>query len=620
MSKGSPTHYLRANHQNRQPRRHVFIDTEASIEYDPDRQSQEQSFGLACARYLDNDPRRKAPKVTDRDYLDRSSLWADVTAHTRCGSRTVLWAHNLSYDLRISGALTELPALGWKVQAIVLDGFSCWARFTQPDRSLVCADFTSWANVPIETIGAWLRLEKPGLTFDGTAELRQEQLLERCRQDVHILHAAVAHVLEWVEQEQLGNLQITGAGQSWNAYRHRFMTERLLVHDDDRARKMERRAIWAGRTETFRHGIVNEPTFEWDLPRAYATVAQSTVLPTVWLGSLKRISVEAFRKMTADQTRRMLCEVSVTTESPWVCTEHDGRILWPVGKFRTTLWDCEIHALLERGASVRLYRTQVYTATPCLRDWATWILACLAQNDDSEPDVKIPAGASPDDIGADLRRHILKSWSRALIGRFALQYRSWEPFATSADTDLFLSDLTGPGQKRDAQLLQVGHDVFTLGEMTEGENSLPQITGYITAMCRVRLLSLIETAGWENVLYVDTDSLIVNAAGNRNLRARVDEGAAYGLSFKRAIDHLDLRGPRQLLAGGDRRFSGIPRHGKQLEDGTVTGEVWEGLGEALRNGRPDRVIVQYRTFNLTGMDKRREWLPDGTTRPITLNA
>lgn len=617
MSKGSPTHYLRLNHQNRQPRRHVFIDTEARIEYDPETQQQEQTWRLGVARYVDNDPRRRSPKVTDAEYESASALWHDVSAHTRSGTRTILWAHNLAYDLRISGAMSELPALGWRLQAIVLDGFSCWARFAQSDRSLVCADFTSWANVSIETIGGWLGMEKPQLEDNEAA------LFERCRQDVNILHAAVSHTLRWVETEELGNLQLTGAGQAWNAYRHRFMSERLLVHDDVKARSMERRAIWAGRTETFRHGIVTDPSFEWDLPRAYATVARDCLLPTVWLGSLPRLSVERFRKIHADSQRLSISECFIKTSHPIVATSHDDRILWPIGKFRSTLWDCEIHALLERGASVRLYRTQVYTATPCLRDWATWILARLAPNDNGEPVNEIPEGPAPGgSSGTLLENHILKAWSRSLIGRFALQYRSWEPFATADDTDLFLSDLagTGPGRTKNAQLMQVGHDVFTLGEMTESENSLPQITGYITAMCRVRLLSLIESAGWENVLYVDTDSLIVNALGNRRLQTRTaGTDTGFGLVFKRRIETLDLRGPRQLLADNDRRFSGIPKRGEQTGPDQVAGEVWEGIGEALRNGRPDRVIVQYRTFNLTGQDRRREWLPDGSTRPIELN-
>lgn len=615
MSKGSPTHYLRQNHQNRQPRRHIFIDTEARITYDPQTQQQEQTWRLGAARYLDNDPRRPAPKVTDADYQDVGSLWRDVTAFTRSGVRTVLWAHNLAYDLRVSNALTVLPELGWHLQAIVLDGFSCWARFTQPDRSLVCADFTSWANTSIESIAGMLGLEK--LPLGDT----DDALFDRCRQDVRVLHAAVAHVLKWVKEEDLGNLQVTGAGQAWNAYRHRFMNERLLVHDDERARTMERRAIWAGRTETFRHGLVTEPTFEWDLPRAYATCARDSDLPTVWLGSLKRLSVANFKKLHMAGDRRLLCEALITTTVPVVAASHNDRILWPVGTFRSTLWDCEIHALLERGASVRLYRTQVYTATPCLRDWATWILACLSPDDDGEPTGQSEGTPTDKGIGypgRELERHILKSWSRSLIGRFALQYRSWEPFAESDETDLFVSDLTGPGELANSQLLQVGRDIFTLGGMTEGENSLPQITGYITSMCRVRLLDLIESAGWENVFYVDTDSLIVNAEGSRLLRKRVGADGGYGLVYKRSFANLDLHGPRQLVADDDRRFSGIPKRGYVTDTGAVEAEVWEGLGEALRNGRPDKVIVQQRTFNLTGHDQRRTWLPDGTTEAIKL--
>lgn len=601
---GSPTHYLRHNLQNRQPRRHIFLDTEADVTYDPDHSQQEQSWRLGVARYVDADPRRKAPAVTDVDYRGLGPLWRDVSAFTRRGSRTLLWAHNLAYDLRISQGLIALPQLGWSLEAIVLDGQSCWARFKMDDRTLIMCDFTSWASIPLARIGGLINLPQVLFPADATDE---RSLFERCRRDVEILSEAVMSTLQWVESNDMGNLQITGTGQAWNCFRHRFLNERILVHDHPVARMMERKAIWTGRTEAFRHGRITTPTWEYDLPRAYATIARDVTLPTVWQGWLPRLSVEKFKALTS--TRSMLSDCVIETTKPIVPSfRNGGGIFWPVGKFRSTLWDCEISALLQHdsGARVRLYRTQVYTRTPCLRDWAAWILARLAPlaEGDAHPDTP-------------LQRVILKQWSRSLIGRFALQYRSWEPMGTADTSDLWVSELTGPGVGSNGQLMQVGHDILELGKLTESENSLPQLTGYITAMCRVRLYDLMCSAGHANVLYTDTDSLIVNAAGRRNLEARIAADGAYGLVLKHEIDDLDLQGPRQLTVNGERRFSGVPKKAQPAGNGEVLGEVWEGLGEALRNGRSGKVLVHERKFELKGQrDRRREWMPDGSTRPL----
>lgn len=611
---GNKTHYLRRNEQNRQSRRHVFFDTEARISYQQPIQRQEWLLG--CARFLDADTRRREPKLTDAEYFDNRELWQDVSDFTRPNTRTLVWAHNLAYDLRISNALEILPDLGWTLRAIVLDGISSWAKFSDDDkRTLVCTDFTSWASVPLAHIASLLGMETAPLP-----EIPEQDIpgtLARCRQDVRVLHAAVTHTLDWLREEELGNLQITGAGQAWSAYRHRFMSEKLLVHGDPAVRGTERRAIWAGRTEAWRHGTYsNDHLHEFDLQRAYATVARDCDMPTVYVGRLGNDTEDdgpgtasERGKLTADNVllwsgrkRRILADVTVTTSEPLVPTLHEDRILWPIGQFRSQLWDSEIALLAERGQDVRIHSALVYTATPCLHDWATWILGEL----------------SPDGTSSPLQQRILKQWSRSLIGRFALQYRQWEEVGTAEESDLYLAFQTGEDATPGSQILQAGRSILELGGMVDGENCLPQITGYITSVCRVRLWNLMQEAGLENLFYVDTDSLIVNSRGARNLSARIERDGAYGLVHKSAISRIEIQGPRQISIDGERRYSGVPRNAVASGDDEVAGEVWEGIGEALRNGRSDQVLVYERAFKLIGSDTRRNWLDNGRTEAVRI--
>lgn len=599
MPRGAAVHYLRGNAQSGQSRRHVIIDTEARWTYADGIQT--QSWLCGVAGYIDRDSRRKTPSRETTDYDDPTAMWHDIGEFTRSNARTIVWAHNLAYDLRISRALELLPESGWELQAIALDGISCWGKFTRDDHTLVLADFTSWAMVPLSRIGDWLGVPtKPR----PTDPFNVAQALDRCRGDVQTLGAAVEFTLDWLQREDLGNLQITGAGQGFTAFRHKHLTHKILVHDDADARRAERRAIWTGRTEAWHHGTINNiTTYEYDLQRAYATIARDVTLPTVYVGKLSTISLADLGRFS--RTRRLLCNCVIETPRPIVPTSNDGRILWPVGHFQSTLWDCEIHALLAGGANVRIGESYVYTSEPCLRDWALWILGRLdAQRGTDHP----------------LEQRILKSWSRSLIGRFALQYRSWLPLGTTEESNLILCRMIGEGEKKNAQLLHVGNNLFELGDMAEGENSLPQLTGYITAMCRVRLWELMNTAGLDHVYYVDTDSIITDRVGADRLESRIQSDGAYGLALKREIRHLELNGPRQLAVDGDRRHAGVPRAAHATGSDTVSGDVWEGLSEALRSGHGTAVRVYERTFNLSGQDRRREWLPSGGTRAITLTA
>lgn len=590
-------HYLRHNQTSRMPRRHVFIDTEARIDYTPPVQTQRWSCGVA--EFYDCDPKRKAPLLEAADYTDPRELWAAVDTFCRPGARTIVWAHNLSYDLRIARGLEILPSLGWSLRAIVLDGQACWARFTKGKATMVCTDLTAWFAVPLALVGADLGLDQEPLPLDPEDTVAT---LRRCARDVEILRRAVLATFAFIQRADLGNWQMTGAGQAWSAYRHRFMTHKLLVHDDEQARESERRAIWAGRTECWRHGDLTTPGMvEYDLPRAYATVAQNCAIPTVLLGSLPRITNAQFSEWWPK--RRLLCNVRVTTARPLVPALHDGRIVWPVGTFKTTLWDNEIRLVLRDGGRVRFGKTWVYSSEPALQRWANWILDAIG-------------------LGADayspLERRLLKHWSRALIGRFSLRYRQWDPLGTSEDPDLALSTLTGAGNADGAKLLQVGHDLLELTGMVDSENAMPQITGYVTAECRCRLWDLIDSAGMDQVLYMDTDSVIVTAKGARTLDRRIELNTAYGLQRKRSIRRLELRGPRNITVDAELRVSGVPRKAERLDTDVYSGETWEGLGRALESGDVGRVLVYERVFRLRPTDRRRVWLLGGGTEPIRL--
>lgn len=589
-------HYVRPTTQNRQPRRHIFFDTEAQVTYEPDAGIQTQTWLCGVASFVDSE--RGDGIRAEHEYAAAGDLWQAVSRFARRDGRTVLWAHNVAYDLRIANALKYLPELGWSLQAIVLDGRSCWARFSQGKASLVCADLTSWLAVPLARVGAMVGVDQEQRPADPT-DLRAQ--FKRCAQDVRILETVVMSILEWLEANDLGNFQLTGAAQAWSTFRHRFMTHRLLVHTDRLALDMERRAIWAGRTECWRHGTYDGPTFEFDMSRAYATIARDCTLPAHRLGTIPRMSEENLNDWITD--RCLLSKCIVTTDVPVVPTEHDGRILWPTGRFRTVLWDHEIQAARARGARVQCFTTQVYTREPMLKAWGTWVL-------DGCDDERSP--------WAPLQQALLKHWSRALIGRFALRYREWSPMGTSDTPDLYLSELAGRGEGAEARMLQVGYELLELGELSESENSMPSVTGYVTSLCRVRLLALMERAGLDDVYYVDTDSIITNAAGAVRLRHAIAEDGAYGLVEKRAIHRLELNGPRQLAVNGNPRTAGIPRSAKRVTHDTYHGETWQGLGEALATGQTGRVLVYEREFHVRGYDRRRRWLKDGRTEPYRL--
>src|SRR5258706_7932429 len=342
-------HYIKPNETTNVPRRLIFLDTESRQERTA--VGQVETWALAVACFRAQRPDRK-PSETWETFDDPEMLWKAVDAYVGKSGRTVLWCHNLGYDSRIAELFDLLPAMGYTLVAHNLGAKGAWLMWRRGRASLTMVDSASVFPCELLRLGAYLGLPKLPLPPEGA---RGVGLYSRCWRDVEILRAAVLAYLDWIEREDLGNWQLTGAGQSWATFRHRFMDRRLLVHDDAEALSAERRAMWTGRCEAYWHDELGfQVVHEWDLSLAYPRIAKDINVPVRLLGPMP--DDYDWRKILDSKGTALLAEVTVTTDLPVVPTEDDGRILWPTGTFTTTLWDVEIRAALDAGAHVEVTR------------------------------------------------------------------------------------------------------------------------------------------------------------------------------------------------------------------------------------------------------------------------
>jgi hypothetical protein len=589
-------HYIKPNETTTVPRRLVFVDTEAYGDRNPF--GHVQSWALAVACFRSQRPDRAAAEQW-ATYDDPEMLWRAVDAYVGKSGRTVLWTHNLGYDARIAEIFEILPALGFTLVAHNLIGKGCWLMWRRGRASLTMVDSTSVFPCELVRLGVHMGLPKLPLP---PASARGIGLYSRCWRDVEILRAAVLAYLEWLEREDLGNWQITGAGQSWATFRHRFMDRRLLVHDDTDALTAERRAMWTGRCEAFWHGALGfQVVHEWDLSLAYARIARDHSVPVRLLGPMPD-GYEWQRVLTMESTA-LLAECTVTTEVPVVPTHDDGRILWPVGTFQTTLWDVEIKSAIDAGASVTVHRGWLYRKAPALQQWAEWIIAQL------------------DSLG-DLKDHwlyiVLKHWARALIGRFSMTYTKWEPYAVAPTSTVRAHVVYDVDSGESFRTVQIGQTIWRDAGVREWGESMPMITGYVQAISRVRMWAILNEAPPGSVLYCDTDGILVTDMHSAAIQAIADAHPDWGLRLKRSWQGFAVWGPRQVVTGDAVRIAGVPSKAHRIEPRTFRGEVWESLAGAIEKGRPGEVHIRNRIWHVAGKDRRRDGPELGWTQPFRL--
>lgn len=589
-------HNIKKNEVTRVPVKHVFIDTEAHREQVRGVETQWWRCGVAI--YAN---RKRGGEYTrdSRDYRSPEDLWDDVSDFAGSTGRTIGWAHNLGYDVRIADMLNALPRRGWTLVGHNIANRGTWLEWKRDKSTLVFCDSYSVYPTSIEQIGQWFSLGKPQLPDDGAD---MGTWLDRCRADCSILATAIIKYLQWIKEEDLGCWQITGNSQSWATFRHKFLTHKMTVHANAEALAAERKAMWTGRCEAYWHGeMLDQRIYEYDFTRAHPTIARDYELPVKLAGRIDN-GDRAFQLIKQGKYA-VLAEVSVTTDVPVVPTSHEGRILWPTGTFETTLWDVEIQAAVNAGAKVEIRHAWIYHKAPALRAWGEWILGALDSDDNDVPAWK---------------KGVLKHWSRALIGRMAMTYRKWEWEAELPESTVESGWFKGGENGEVKEFVQVGHSMWTLEGREEWKHSMPMITGYVQAVARVQLWDVLRRMPFRSTIYADTDSVFVTQEfipEVEEIAASIPSGV---LRLKRVWEGIGIYGPRQIITGQEVRISGIPKRAQRIEKKVFEGEVWESVGSALRFGHTAAVHIRERRWTVTGVDRRRKGTGFGWTEPYEI--
>lgn len=524
-------------------------------------------------------------------------LWDLVTESASVRGVTFLWCHDLSWTARVSRAFIELPKLGWRLDAFNLVPGSGWLVWRKGRHTLKFFDTLSVWQMSLDRLA---QLFGEGRKPTPATGARQETWMARVWQDMKILVKAVQSYLQWIRDNDLGTLAVTGSGQAWAAYRRRFLSHGILVHSDPDLRAMEREAMWAGRAEAHWHGaILTQNVDEWDFTNAYNTIGRTMDVPVY--PDMPMGPGDDLNWASGWARHEPLAEVEIETDLPVVPVRVDDGIAWPTGRFVTTLWGPEIRESLRVGATVRIRKGWLYRTAPVLRQWSDWVAGQLQGSADDTPVWALP---------------ILKRWANTLIGRFGMRYPEWEVIGESIRADAFAIPLWDMDSDDMSMIMQAGHRLFEQTGVSEPRYSAPMITGYVMSAMRARLWRLMRAMPRDSLLYVDTDSVLTTDAWREPMRLISRNPDFEGLRLKRSWEGFAIYGPRQIVTGSEVRFSGLPKNAERLGRHDFEGEVVESLEQALGHNALDRVRISRKRWTVEGKDSRRQGPATGWTRPF----
>lgn len=638
-------HYMTDNKSTTTPTSLVFLDTETTPLDDSIRtDGTPHKLRLWCATRV----RLENGKVHSRTEAagttaDEWWQWLRLCLDPR--RPTWVWGHNLSFDLLaldigkqlVNGPLKVRIKPGTKDANGEVHTVSEWSgivaidgqasiietRHENTGSKCVFIDSCNWWRCSLAELGESVGIPKLAMPDFGDSD---DKWLQYCRQDVDILERAVLGLVGTIRNNDLGHMRYTAPGQGLQAYRHRFMDHRILVHNHGPSLNLERQAYFGGVCEVRKIGHVVGPIHVLDVQSYYPSIGANCTLPYRWVCGKR--NVDPAELLECCKSMWVIARVKVKNCTVPLPVKIGPRLILAVGNFTTALhwpdlcqlslwcdeWKCEYASFYYADRLFTRYVHELWTMrrtaelagnhveADCIKLILNGLQGKLGQRQPGWIDR--PDLVNQDDFGtwksADARTGEKIEYrciagmvqERKMRGRSVV--RAWTKPGDDATKDPAVND--------------------------EAADSCPSIAGAMTAWGRNLLRQYIVVAGPENVFYTDTDCIHVNDNGLRALHGlgEIKDGHLGYLKLVRTVTEAEYLGPKAYRLDGKWTVAGMKKNAIQTGRGQWRQQQFTGWPALLSAGIDGELVETWIDCKLEPGITPAQVDADGRVHPIRL--
>lgn len=592
-------HILKLNEATQLPHSCIWFDTETTpFQLAPGETGQRLNFGWAAHQYTKGKDTWIEPNWLR--FVSPEQLITWMEARTRRKTRTFVFAHNLHFESTVLNIFENMVLAGWKLIRAILESPPFILSFTKDSKTLEFLDTGNWWLHSAAQIGESVGV--PKLPFPDS-DVSREIWDTYCRNDVEIIRTACHYWIKFIQTYDLGGFARTLAGQSFRAFRHRFMSHQIYVDDHGRATELGREAYHGGRTECFFIGRLDHPVHCFDINSQYPFVMQENEYPTKKVAYSRSVSITEMEAWLKDFA--IVADVTIQTDEPLYAYVIDHKITFPVGTFRLALTTPDIKTALGKGSIQKVHALACYEKAPIFERFVSEIyqLRLKAQ-----------------EAGDEVMTYNLKILLNSLYGKFGQAGRVWQTVARTEDLSVKVWDEIDA----DADLLytwrRFGGLIQRKEQDSESYNSFPAIAAHVTAYARELLWHYFQLAGRENVYYCDTDSMFVNDEGKSRLESLSHPTRLGALKHEKTFEWLRIYGAKDYHSHLERVVKGVKKNAIWLDENTVQQEEWKKLPGLLRRQQIDTPVIVDKIKHLTRNYDKGVVLESGQVIPLTLSA
>lgn len=580
--------YLRRNDKVWSPPCVITFDTETMRH---ERESgEDQSLRLWCARL---DDRRSSSRMPVQQLRGQGHTGAElctlINAWVKRRENTWLYAHNLGYDLITSQLIDYMAADGWLVNHCSTVPEYIFLTLARGRHRITLTDLHHMIPKRLAEIGALLGNDKGRLPADSAPDA---EWFAYCAQDVDITAEALLLLMAHWDDYALGNWKLSGASCGFGAMRHTLPAKSVTLIDDPAASDLERAAIYGGRRYCWRHGEQLPGRYaELDFTAAHATTAANYPMPAK--RGPKFASLRPDHPAVDGKFAIVIAECEIETDVPRFPCRINGRVWYPVGRFKTTLASPDIQWARDTGCLISIGAGQFHYTSKVMQPFFNRVL-----------DIGKPGNTAYHPLVSAL----WKQWGRSVIGKFAQRGYEVTPTRMLTDKAWYYERATDYETGQEYWLVHYAGRVHKAVPKGDGAQAYPAVLALVESYERVALGKAAEQLGPHIAIQCDTDGIwadvrllelglptglgfnLLDLPREARVQVAMDcithQALPYDVREKHSVQRIAIYGPQNYDAGPHSKQSGRPARLREVAPGIWAGDIFPAVAYQMANSQP----------------------------------
>lgn len=595
--------YWRPNHAQRLPWHVLSLDTETQSISPVEDVVQRHVLVVGCLVY------RRYWVSSDKQTKSRVTKWRFETVAElvkllkpivlKRKRRTYLYAHNANFDYGIINLSWVFSALGMNTECYINEKPPVIVVGKRKSSTLICLDSLNLFAFSLDSLSK-------AMGFEGKSDMPDVKHLDAlyayCERDTLLLSAILDRWRTFVQTHDLGNYRYTIASQAMSSFRHGYLPAKTLVQTrQDWILEKERACYLGGRTEAFFIGRYEHNITLLDVNSMYPYMMRDSEFPTRFRIYRKNTSPIGYAYPKG--VKPGMATIKARLHAPTLPLVMDGRLCFPIGDIAGTWTWADIVTALPFMDDIEWVEFWAYEYRPLFQAWVEKLYAMRLKYEDEE------------NYGFALSCKLLLN---SLYGKFGQKTPMWGDVGPSSEPEgkeWVHQEESGAPLIRNRIRMGI-HQVQI--EQGETSHSLPLIAAEVTANARAFLYNFMELAGRENVLYCDTDSLMVNDTGYTRLERYIEPRRLGRLGVEWTSPWVHIHGAKDYEYESGVKRKGVRKSAQKLGRNVFRQDQFSSWDNMVRQGKHGAIDIIRKTKHLHRQYHKGNVGSDGVVSPFVL--